>query len=228
MAASFYGGSLTQTGRLGRRPQEKSIFKLEVLLERLVRFDLAKAQGQSLLSDPDISRVLGKSVRAINSIRSTVPYLRKRMEITTGISTDADGQVQISISKHKQMLEMGIPDAMRVILDTVRRPIKSTTTLAESKFIVETARDLLDRQGSFPRISRTDAHLKVAHDFKETDGVSDEILRSLEGSVQEENPTETILQALAANKKFTHSETLSAVDMEKSLLELESASKEIQ
>lgn len=225
-----YGGSLTPSGRLGRKPAENTQFRVEVLLERLVRFDLAKAQGTSLMSDDDIARVLNRSKRRLNYTRGTVPYLKKRMEILTGISTDAADSVNVSISKHKQMLELAIPDALRVIMDTVRRPITMNISLAEKKFVVETARDILDRQGSFPRISRTDAHVKHEHNFAESDEVSRDLLDSLDGPVQSKSPTESILQALAMNEKFSKSDTLSSQEMEASLVALEAmplSSKEI-
>lgn len=230
MGVPHYGGSLTSSGRLGRRPGPGTTFAKEVFLERLVRFDLAKIQGRSLLSDQDISKVLGKSTRAINSIRSTVPYLRKRMEITTGIGTDVEGNVEITIAKHRQLLKMAIPDAMRAIFDAVRTPNDAQTTLAEKKFKVEVARDILDREGTFPKISRTDSHLKIAHDFSSVDGVSKELLDSMSEPIQDDSPTESILQALAANQKFTNSETLSSEEMEASMARLESmplTSKEI-
>ncbi len=226
----FYGGSLTPSGRLGRRPHAKSMFRTEVMLERLVRFDLAKAQGRSLLSDQDISRVLGRSVRSINSIRSKTPYLRKRMEITTGINTDSEISVEQSISKHRQMLKLLLPSALRVIADAVSTPNDHQTTLAEKKFKVEVARDILDREGTFPKISRTDSHVKVAHDFSDVDGISRELLDSLDTPIQEPSATESILQALAVNKKFTNSESLTSQEMEASMAALEAmpvSSKEI-
>ena len=218
---THYGGTITPGGRLGHSVAEKTQFRTAVLLERLVRFDLQKTQGTSILSDDDIARVLNRSKRNIQRIRDTVPYLKKRMELLTGISTDAEEFVEASTKRHRQYLELAVPDAMRVIIDAVRTPIGPNTSLAEKKFRVETARDLLDRQGSFPRISRTDSHVKHEHDFLSVDGVSKELLDSLETPVQENSATEEMLQALATNKKFTNSETLTSAEMEASMTALE-------
>ena len=221
MANSHYGGSLTASGNLGRRPRPETLFKTEVILERLVRFDLAKAQGQSLLSDDDISRVLGRSKRALNSLRGKVPYLRKRIELTTGINTDATEFVETSVQKHKQMLKLLLPNALRVIADAVQTPNGVTTTLAEKKFKVEVARDILDREGSFPKISRTDSHVKMEHDFSEMAGISRELLDSIDGPVQDDTPTEATLKTLAVNKAFTSTESLDSAELEASLAALE-------
>ena len=222
MATPHYGGTLSPSGRVGRKPAEGTQFKTEVLLERLVRFDLMKTQGVSVMSDDDIARVLNKSKRRIAVLRTGIPYLRKRMEVLTGINTDAQESVEISVTRHKQMVKLMLPDALRVIADAVRTPVTASTSLAEKKFKVEVARDILDREGSFPRISRTDSHLKVEHNFESVDLASKEIMEAMgQEPVQASKPTQSILDAIAINKEFAESETLALQDMEASLKDLE-------
>jgi len=224
----FYGGTLLPSGRVSRNPQPGTQFRTEVFLEKLVRFDLAKAQGVSLLSDNDLARVLGRSARYIGAVRTKTSYLRKRMEVTTGISLDSETSVKNSIEKHRQILTMLMPDAFRVLADQLKqRPTNSV----EKRLQTTVALEVLDRQGSFPKISRTDSHVKLEHDFASADGVSRELLEALEGSPQGDAASSYIQRALEANSSFSNSETLAPEAQEAALATLEampSATEKIQ
>lgn len=220
---THYGGTFTKSGRLSATPERGLQFNVAVFLERLVRFDIAKANGTSLLTDIEISRVLGKSVRAIQSWRRRVPYLKKRMELLTGIHTDSSNAVELTTSRHKQMLGLMLPNALRTLYDALQTPTTVLTTLAEKKFRVEVAKDILDRQGDFPRISRTDAHVKNEHSFSSLDGVSKDLLDSIDVPFQDDEAETSILikNKIAASKAFSQTETLTPQDMEASMLSLE-------
>lgn len=217
---THYGASFTKGGRLSRRPDGKHYFTFFIFLERLVRFDILKAAGTSLLTDKEIGKVLGKSARQLAWIRNQPPYFKKRMELTTGIGLDATKDVERTVNLHKQQLKMMLPLALRTIYDEAMRPNGPNTTLAERKFKVDVAKDLLDREGTFPKISRTDAHVKHQHSFDDMDGVSKDLLDSVDSHVQDESP-EALQRTLAINKAFSDTDTLTAQEMEASLASLE-------
>lgn len=219
---SYYGPGFTKSGRLSRNPDGKTYFKILLFMEKLVRFDIAKAQGTSLLSDRDIAKVLGKSVKRIQSYRNSTAYLKKRTELLTGIGTESAQDVEKIASLHKQQLKLMLPQALRTIYDAIQQPLVGAT-LAERKFRVEVARDILDREGSFPKISRTDSHVKLEHTFEDLDGVSKEVLDSIETHVQEDDPrqAQVIQDKIAVSTAFSRTETLSAQDMEASMTALE-------
>jgi hypothetical protein len=219
---THYGGSMLASGRLSQVPDGKHLFKMHLFCERLVRFDMAKAFGTSLLSDKEIAKVLGKSVRSIESYRRTVPYLKKRMELTSGVGLDAADDVEKISALHRQQLKLMLPVALRTIYDAVQRPTNPNTTLAELKFKVDVAKDILDREGTLPKITRTDNHLRVDHNFSDMDGVSQELLDSVD-VVQEDDARKSpiILDKIAVNDAFGNTETLSVKDMEASLASLE-------
>ena len=213
---AFFGGSLTRRGRLGGRPNGDVFFKTEILLEKLVRYDLLKISGISIVSDQELSTLLKRSVSYINALRAKPAYLRKRIELTTGISPSLETQVTNSAQKHKQMMRLMLPDAMRAIADVLQKPANST---AEMRLKMEVARDVMDREGSLPKISRTDSHVQVEHDFTSTDGVSRELLEAL---AEDAAPSkESISSLLQVNKAFTNSETLSKAEQEEAMRTLE-------
>jgi len=216
--ATFLGGTLTKSGNLSSNPRPGVMFKTEIIMERLVRFDLAKLSGRSVMTDEDISKVINRSASYIRVMRTKDIYVRKRMELTTGISSDITMDTETSVRRHKQMLQLLIPDAMRVLVDSIQfQPV----TLQEKKFRADIAKEILDREGTFPKISRTDIHSKIEHDFTATDGVSRALLDALDGEVQYKEQNHAIVQALEVNTAFSNSETLTAAEQEQALKALE-------
>jgi hypothetical protein len=213
-----YGGTITKGGRIGHKPKAGVQFKTEVMLEKLVRFDLAKAQGAVIL-DEDLARIFGRSQRYLNVIRKQTAYLSKRMELATGIPTTAEKTVELTTARYKQYLIDLMPSAMRVFADTLCTAPKS---IAEKRLQIDLAKEVLDREGSFPKISRTDSHLKIEHDFGAADGISKELLESMDGEAQP-GASPSIIEAIEANVAFTNSDTLSSSKQEKAMKMLELA-----
>jgi hypothetical protein len=188
-----------------------------------VRYDLLKISGISLVSDQELSTLLKRSVSYLNALRAKPAYLRKRIELTTGISPSLETQVTSTVQKHKQMMRMMLPDAMRAIADVLQKPALTT---AEMRLKMEVARDVMDREGSLPKISRTDSHVQVEHDFSSTDGVSRELLDALNEGV--EPSQESIRSLIQVNKAFSNSATLSKEEQEEALHTLEVLPPEFQ
>lgn len=203
--STFYGAAgPTPRGRLSRKTSN-GFLKTALLMEKLCRLDLAKTAGRAIFTDQEIARMVCRSVRYLNVLRGKKEYIKKRIELTTGISIDTEQDMEYSIQKHKAYMKMLLPDAMRGIADIIQsQPID----LAGKKLKLAASLEVLDREGSFPKISRTDAHLKVDHDYANTDAASRELLEALGGSPQNTKEEVTYLEALEINKKFSNSKTL--------------------
>ena len=214
----LYGG-ISKKGRLSRRVQGKNFLYTDIFLEKLVRFDLAKLSGQSLITDREISIILKRSIRQINHFRTLPAYLCKRVELTTGISTDFDRSVRTSIESHKQVLELMMPDALRVLANQLRN---NPTNSVEKRLQTTVALEVLDRQGALPKISRTDVHAKVEHDYSTLDLISKDLSESIDGPIQSTEADAAISLILEANKKFANSETLATTKQEVAMKILES------
>ena len=217
----LYAG-LTKTGRLSNKINGKQ-GRYDLFLEKLVRFDIARLSGNSLLTDKEIGTILGKATRYICIVRRKSDYLRKRVELTTGISADWDNSVNNSVEAHKQVLEMMMPDALRVLANQLRN---NPTNTVEKRLQTTVALEILDRQGSLPKISRTDSHLKIEHDYSSLDNVSKDLLSSVDGPVQSTEEDKAILQILNANKEFANSDTVSESKQEIAMRILENTKVE--
>jgi hypothetical protein len=214
---THYGGAVTKKGRLGSKPSVGVQMKTALMLERFVRFDLAKANGTPIL-DEDLARIFGRSQRHLAHIRKTTAYLAKRMELTTGIPGAATDSVEITKQKYQYVLKEMMPTALRVIADSL---LAKPTSIQEKKMQVQLSLEVLDREGSFPKISRSDSHVKIEHDFASSDGISKDLLESMDGSAQRDSEDVSILEAIRANVAFTNSDTLSSSKQEKAMKMLE-------
>jgi hypothetical protein len=225
-SSSHFGGVLHKSGRIGHKIQDGMQFRTAILIERLVRLDIAKATTGTF-TDDEISRILKRSKFYLNRLRAKTPYLKKRIELTTGISTSMDDEVNVSIEMQRKYLKSMMPTALRVIADQLSaKPLDTVGKRLQSQLALE----VLDREGSFPKISRTDVHQKIEHDFGGADGVSKDLLDAINGTPQRDSEDEAILEILAVNNKFANSETINSTEQEKAMkiLEMPSASKEIQ
>ena len=209
--------TLTRKGRLGNKPRDKTHFATEVILEKLVRFDLAKAQGKSLVTDHEIAKILGRSTRSLLYLRKHLTYLKKRIEITTGIGTTTAQSVDEAIRMQRMMLKMLMPDALRTLADQLQtKPI----SIQEKRLNTTVALEILDREGSFPKISRTDIHQKVEHDYSSLDSASKDLLEALDNSASRSGAeVEAILDV---NDKFSNSVTIDAEAQQDALDQLSS------
>lgn len=208
--------TLTRKGRLGNKPREKTHFATEVILEKLVRFDLAKAMGKSLITDHEIAKVLGRSTRSLLYLRKHITYLKKRIELTTGIGVDTAKTVDEAIRQQKMILRMAMPTALRALMNQLETVPQ---TIQEKRLQTQVALEVLDREGTFPKISRTDIHQKVEHDYSSLDNASKDLLEALDSSAA--RPAAEIAALLETNNKFSNSETISPEEQQDALSMLE-------
>ena len=209
-----YGGSITKTGLVGRKPTKGMKFSVQLKIEKIVQFDLAILAGLQL-TDKEIGKVCGCSGFYVRCLRQRPEYLMLRMELTTGISVRAEDSVKTFVTLRKQAMVDMLPLAMRVVADTLMNP--NTPAALRAKMAVE----IMDREGSNPKISRTDIHAKVEHNYTEADGVSAELLSfmSQAGATNEIDPL--ITRALEANRSFSNNETITASTQERAMKMLE-------
>lgn len=210
-----YGGRINKKGNLASTPYQGIQFKTMARIEKLVRLDQATTTGVPI-TDAEIGRILKCSKFLVRLLRRKPEYLQLRMEVLTGISTSAENAVEAIVAARKQALRDMLPMALRVVADTLTNPL--TNSALKAKIALE----VLDREGTYPKISRSDVHHKVEHDYGDQDQVSKELLGYMDKAQDETNPS--ILKAIDANKKFSNSETLSPQQQEAAMAALEALS----
>ena len=219
MATPFHaGGSINpKTGRLSSRPAKGKRFSKLAMLEKLCRLDLGGISSGIVIPDNDLAKIIGKSGRYIRTLRTTPEYQRFRIQIQTGISLDTEKSAAEISDYRIQHFRMNLPTAIKAVLDELERPAH---TIQERKLKLDLAKDFLDREGTFPRISRSDNHLKVEHDYAQADNAARGILDAI-GTVQHDEIPERTQKILDANSSFSNSETLTHDKQEEALATLE-------
>lgn len=213
-----YGGSLNSKGRLSSRPVKDRNFGNLSRIEKIVRLDLGFQTTGITIPDVDIARMVGRSARYIKVLRTRVEYLKMRTQIQTGISIDIEGSLEDIKVYRKQYFKETLPAALRAIVDELERP---ALTPFDRKLKIDVARDFMDREGSFPKISRTDSHVKIEHNYEEADRAAASLLEALDGPVQLKEISSETQRVLTANASFTNSETISHSQQEEALATLE-------
>ena len=215
-----YGGSANpRSGSLSNKPQAKRQFRVHLRHEQIIRLEAAGfTAGQ-------IAPMLRISVPRIKQILRSPEYLIDRLKITHGIILDHDAQLSKIKEQRKEMLVQLLPAALQTIANELRRA--PSPLLSERKHQTALALELLDREGTFAKVSRTEIKPVDAFDFEEKDAVSRSILSVIRGVA----PPPALLsgtgehsdEAVKANSEFSNSHTLSAMDQQAALKSLEDA-----
>ena len=213
-----YGGTMSKRGRLSTQPYANQKFPYLARVEKLVRLDLGFANSGIQVPDADIAKMIGRSARHVQVMRRKVEYLRFRTSIQTGVALDTDQSAKDIAAYRREYFKSMLPDAIRAIADELQRP---ATTIQERKLKVELAKEVMDREGSFPKISRSDIHAKVEHNYDAADAVANELLSAMDAPVQRDELDATTFRVLTANQDFSNSETVTFDQQEAALASLE-------
>lgn len=207
-----YGGSINpKSGRLGSKPALKNAFKKLQRLEKIVRLEAAG------FGEGAIASMLCISVPRLRYIKKSPDYLNARIKITHGIIVDMDSNLDMIKSQRREMLTQMLPAALQVLVNEIQ---SQGTTLAERKHKVALAQDILDREGQFAKISKTEIKPVDMFDFEKADEASRSIINAIRSAAPPTHGEHTFA-AVLANKEFSNSHTLSAVDQEAALAQLE-------
>lgn len=210
-----YGGTLSPKGRLGTKPQQGAYFKKVRRLETIVRLENAA------FPHVQMAAMLCISVQKLHRIMASAEYLNARIRITHGIIVDQQADMDLIKAQGKELLKTLLPPALQALANELQ---SQGTTIAERKHKVAIAQDLLDREGTFAKVSRTEVKPVDHFDFEGVDSESRSIIAAIRGVAAA--PALHTAEAVAANKEFSNSHTLSAVDQQKALDALEQAARD--
>lgn len=216
-----YGGSAnTRTGRFGPKPEAGRMFKVQKRLELMVRLENAG------IGEAATAAMLCISVSRLRYIKRSPEYLTARIKITHGIIIDHDKNLAQIKEQRKEILTQMLPPALQVIANELAAP---AVTLAERKHKFAVAQDVMDREGLFAKVSKTEIKPVDHFDFEEADKASAAAISAIKSiaappvkGILEAGPDSTHSEeAVEANEAFSNSHTLSATDQERALAKLE-------
>lgn len=166
-SAALFGASLSPKGALSPKPLNGKTFRSQRRMELMVRLENAGIPESSM------GAMLGISVNRIRHIKKSVDYLAARIKITTGLIVDQEGSLAQIAAQRKEMLTQMLPSALQAIANAVSTP---AITLGERVFQHRVATDLLDREGTFARVQRTEVATATTFDWSIHEKSSIEVL----------------------------------------------------
>jgi hypothetical protein len=155
-------------------------------------------------------------------LKKSPEYLIARTKLTHGIILDQDAQLSMIKEQRREILAEMLPPALQILANELQRP---AITIQERRHQTGLALELLDREGTFAKISRTEVKPVEFFDFEHADAASQNIIFAIRGLGVTAEATHTAA-AVRANESFSSSHTLSAIDQQAALAVLESVSEE--
>lgn len=231
-ATLHYGGTQNpKSAALGPKPSAGKQFKTQKRFETIVRLENAG------FSEAASAAMLCISVPRLRYLKKQSDYLIVRAKLTHGIILDWDNELAKVKEQRKELLTAMLPPALLCLSQEIQRP---AITLAERKHQAQVAQDILDREGTFAKISRAEIKPVDHFEFERYDAASKGIIAALTGTgghaatgsvnnviaMNEDGSPRApfgahTIEAVAANEAFSNSHTLSQTDQEKALAQLE-------
>lgn len=217
-----YGGSLNpRTNALGPKPSLGVTFRKQKRFETIIRLENAG------LGEQAIATMLCISVNRLRYLKKDPDYLSARIRITHGIITDHEASLSQIKEQRKEILTQSLPAALQVLANELLAPAIS---LAERKHKVEVARDLLDREGTFAKVSRTEVKPVESFSFEEADKASSSVIHAIRNVASAAQPQATssssVEDMIATAASFASGETIDASAQQAALEKLEAEAAE--
>lgn len=206
-----YGGTIKQSNsKLSHKPRDGGFFKTQKRFETIIRLENAG------FMDSTIAAMICISVPKLQHIKKEPAYLAARIQLTHGIILDNESKVAAIKEQRKEILTQMLPPALQILANELQHP---AVTISERKHKTAVALEVLDREGTFAKVSRTEIKPVDSFDFEKADAASAEIIAALKGtsSVAGRQLGHNTIEAIVANEEFSNSHTLSAVDQQAAL-----------
>lgn len=187
------------------KPALGTTFRSQKRLELLVRLENAG------IPDSQISSMLSISVPRVRQLKRSKDYLRARIKITHGLILDQELALEQIKEQRRDILREMLPPALQVIANCVNtRP----TCFAEQRLQVTVAQDILDREGTYAKVSRSEVKPVDHFDWEPTDASASEIVQLMRASIGTGETTVRIAEGRTAklieiSKAFTAGSNIS-------------------
>lgn len=130
---------------------------------------LLEAQGYS---DTEISFSLRCTPQYVRMLKNTPEYVAAKVTAATNILSQAEKDALKTLEARRQSLEDLVPDALLAIRDTLINSSNPTLRL-------KAAQDLLDREGSLAKVSRTEVSIPKESDIARHNKATNDLLAAL-------------------------------------------------
>jgi hypothetical protein len=180
-------------------------------MERIARLEIAG------YIDEEIGCAIGITKQYVSMLRRTPEYVGIRMEIASGVLSEADRLLLQDQEATYEQLKQLVPSAMLTIKNTLHNS-------RNPKLQFDAAKEILDREGTFAKVSKSEVKLKDKFEFEENTLIVTDLLAAL----QKNNPQETEEMMDSFTNSGLSKEAEKTIQDGMKLVEMPSPTKEIQ
>ncbi len=147
-------------------------YKRRLKIERIARLTAAGYTDEEIGCALEITKVY------VSMLRRTPEYIAILTEVNTGVISDLDSSLRKEIlNVRAELLEM-VPGAILALRDALYDKTNPRMRL-------EAAKEILDREGSIVKVSKSEVKVERETDFSKHDVIADDILAALRSTAQD-------------------------------------------
>lgn len=143
-------------------------------MEKIARLELQH------YSEADIAFHQGITVVRVNQIKRTPEYIALRLQLATGVVAESDRQMLEDNANIDGLVRQMVPEALLAVRDAILN--KNNPALQ-----LKAAQDLLDREGTLAKVSKTEVKTKVTYDFDQHEDTANSLLAALQANESKRN-----------------------------------------
>jgi len=159
---------LTKKGNLSTKHPNGGTWRRHLRIESIVRLDVGG------FNDTEIAISQGVTPQYVNMLKRTPQYIAKRTEIATGVIAKEDLFLRENIENGHAELRHMVPTALLALRDSLHDKMNP-------KLRFEAAKEILDREGSLAKVSKSQVLVRNEYDYSEDDLVEGDLLAALNG-----------------------------------------------
>ena len=208
----------TSNGTTSAKFAPKMTWKRALRIEKAARLEVVGG-----LSHEQIANQIGLTQSGLAQLKRTKAYQAKMLELATGVLSSYDEHIRQDIQNAHEELKTMVPMALMTL--------RSAVLSKNEKIRLDAAREILDREGTLSKVSRTSVSLNKIPDMTTEAELSKDLVALLQAPQTPTNQISSIglngftVNASASKKQV---EEMANVITPDSLEELESASPAIQ
>lgn len=164
---------LTANGNISTKINPGKTYKRHLKIEKIVRLTAAG------YTDEEIAYALRITKVYVSMLRRTPEYIAIRTEVNTGVLSEEDRHLREDINNVRAELRDMVPTALLALRDTIYDK-------SNPKLRFEAAKEILDREGSVAKVSRSEIKVRDEIDYSKHDSIATDLLEALQASTQTE------------------------------------------
>ncbi|HEY1645258.1 MAG TPA: hypothetical protein VGF75_02635 [Candidatus Saccharimonadales bacterium] len=173
-------------GNISVKPRKGRYFRRHLRMEQAVRLE---SSGQ--YTNNEIAKILGVKLCTLHQMKAQTEYLQKRAELSTGVVVGLENGLRVDEENIRAEIREMLPAALRTLRNAVERGAVNNAPIQDIKLGVEASKEIMDREGTFTKVSKSEIKVKEMPSFSGQEKVEDDLLALLQRAQSEREREET-------------------------------------